>query len=307
MDFQDNDNNNEELMSIFQSESEEILEHIFENLMSLEKKPGDRELSATLYRNMHSLKGAIRMVGFNNIQTIIHKIEDIFDAVNTNQMVLEPDKLTLITKSVELAAKYLQESIQSGREIIGEDFNPTVSALEYMAEVELNPEFSQPQHIEAIDEMAGFAGLADLDNLMEMAQAAEAKVEAPEPPKNSCLEHQEEINYGFNTCFELINSIVPEEESQETVILKEEIAKLYERFESSDLYEVKTSLQNILTKLDFVMNATNTFTISEILELSNELSSAAAKFNTSCISEEADGTTFFEIAEKINMLQGSSV
>ena len=79
MNYQDNDNNLQELMSIFQVESEEILERIFENLIALEIKPKDRELTAALYRDLHSVKGAIRMVGFTNIQTIIHKIEDIFD------------------------------------------------------------------------------------------------------------------------------------------------------------------------------------------------------------------------------------
>ena len=306
MDFQNNDNNIQELLGIFQTESEEILERIFENLLALDKIPGDKETSANLYRDMHSLKGAIRMVGFNNIQTIIHKIEDIFDAVNTHNIILGSDKINLITKSIELVSKYLQESIKEGREIISEEINSTISTLEYIAEVDLNPEFNQPQHIAAIDEMASFAGLADLDNLVEMAQAAEAKAQAI-PIDNVCQQNKEEINLGFNTCFELIDSIVPEEESQETVILKEEVAKIYEQFETSNLYEVKTSLQNVLTKIDFVMNATNTFTISEILELRNELSSAAAKYNTSCIEDEDNGMSFFEVAEKINMLQGSSV
>ena len=48
-------------------------------------------------------------------------------------------------------------------------------------------------------------------------------------------------------------------------------------------------------------------TISEILELRNELSSAVAKFSTSCIETEGSGLTFFDVAEKITMLQGSSV
>ena len=312
MDFQNGDNNIEELMSIFQAESEEILERILENLMNLENRPGDKELSATLYRDMHSLKGAIRMVGFNNIQTIIHKIEDIFDVVNTNDIVLESQNINLISKSVEIVARYLQESVKNGREIIGEEFNSTVSALEYMSSVDLNPEFNQPQHIAAIDELAGFAGMADLDSLAELAAAAEAKVNAPQPVVNNdnndnLQKYQEEVNAGFNSCFEIIDSIVPEEESQETVILREEVGKIYDILKDFDLYEVKTSLQNVMTKLDFVMNATNTFTISEILEMRNDLSSAAAKFNTSCISEEPSGTSFFEIAEKMNMLQSSSV
>lgn len=311
MSFQENDNNIQELMNIFQNESEELLERIFDNLTLLEENPANKEVSATLYREMHSLKGAIRMVGFSNIQTIIHKIEDIFDAVNSNGTLLSLENINLITKSVELVSKYLQESVKNSREIIGDEFNSTVSALEYMSSVDLNPEFNQPQHIEAIDEIAGFAGMVDLDNLAALAAAAEAKVNNPTPDtttvNNNLLVCQEEVNAEFNTCFEIIDSIVPEEESQETVILKEELEKIYDKLKDFELYEIKTALQNVITKLDFVMNATNTFTISEILEMRNELSSAAAKYNTLCISEEPSGVSCFEIAEKISMLQSSSV
>ena len=89
MDFQDNEQNTQELMNIFQVESEEILDRIFEGLVSYEKKPNDKEVSATLYRDLHSLKGAVRMVGFSNLQMIAHKIEDIFDAVNKNNIKLD--------------------------------------------------------------------------------------------------------------------------------------------------------------------------------------------------------------------------
>ena len=50
LDFQDNDNNIQELMNIFQAESEEILERIFENLLAFENKPTDKELAATISR-----------------------------------------------------------------------------------------------------------------------------------------------------------------------------------------------------------------------------------------------------------------
>ena len=288
MDFQDNENNIQELFSIFQVESEEILERIFENLLLLEKSPTNKEVSASLYRDLHSLKGALRMVGFNNLQTIIHKIEDIFDKINTSSVILNKDNFLVITKSLEFVMKYLQDSVENQREIVGDNFSSTVSALEYLCDIELSAtEMPIPDII---------------TNLAEIAQA--------ENTNNEQLElqsHQEEINFGFNKCFEIIDSIVPEEESQEIVILKEELGKIYEILEDTNIYEVKTSLQNVLTKLDFVMNATNTFTISEILEMRNELSTAAAKFNTSCIDEVSSGITFFDIAEKITMLQGSSV
>ena len=285
MDFQDNENNIQELMSVFQQEAEEIFDRIFDNLLTLESKPNDKELTATLYRDLHSLKGAFRMIGFNNIQNIIHKIEDIFDKINSSGASLDLEKIKIISKSLEFAYKYMSESVRNNREIIGDEFTPTISTLEYICDVELSMEND------------GF-----LANIIATAEGL-----AEENKDSDFQSHQEEINFIFNNCFELIDGIVPEEESQDIVIIKEDIAKIYDYIKDSNLFEVKTALQNVMTKLDFVMNATNTFTISEILEMRNELSSAAAKFNTCCIDEDSSGISFFDVAEKITMLQGSSV
>ena len=284
MSFKDNENNIQELMSIFQVESEDILERIFENILLYEKKPSDKEISATLYRDLHSLKGAIRMVGFNNIQNIIHKIEDIFDRINSLNLVLNTEKCLLITKSLELVSKYLHESVENQREIIGPEFNPTISALEYIVDNNDSTNSILPIINIEVNQQP------DLNNEVEMLQNI-----------------QEQINFAFNNSFEIIDSITPEEESQEIVILKEEVANIFEKVKDTSLYEVKTSLQNVLTKLDLVMNATNVLTISEILEIRNDLTSAAAKFNTSCIETDTSKITFFDIAEKVSMLQGGSV
>lgn len=287
MDFLDNDNsNNKEVMSIFQVESEDILERIFSNLFSLESTPANKEIIGAVYRDLHSLKGAVRMVGFNNIQNIIHKMEDIFDAVNNDQYVFEQNIIILMSRTLEIVSKYLQESIKNNREIIGEEYGATISNLEYIIDVEIPEAAQNPKPV------ASIASVAE----------AEQNTISSELSAN-----QEAINLLFNNCFEIIDGIVPEEESQDIVILREEVQSIYEYFKDTNLYEVKSALENILTKLDFVMNATNTFTISEILELRNELSSAASKFTTSCIETEASGITFFDVAEKINMLQGSSV
>ena len=100
---------------------------------------------------------------------------------------------------------------------------------------------------------------------------------------------------------------MPEEEFPDIVILKEEVQKIFDILKDENLYEVKTLLQDVLVKLDFVMNATSTFTISEILELRNSLSSAAGTFNTMLKSVESSETTFFDVAEKVVMLQSSCV
>jgi len=313
LDFQENENT-QELLSIFHIEVEEILNHILDHLLALELTPSDKEVSATLYRELHSAKGAVRMVGFNNIQTIIHKVEDIFDKVSSKSIELKPEQITAITRSIEIVSKYINESVQNQREILGEEFGPTVSALEFICDIELdenNLNYAEtdsiPSGLGDIEALLAIANAAD-ENSSEETKTAPIKKETNQPQESKFSpEVQEQITYSFNNCFEIIDSIVPEEESQETVLLREDVAQIYEKLKDTDLFEVKTSLQNVLTKLDFVMNATNTFTISEILEMRNELSSAAAKFNTSCISIESSKTSFFDIAEKISMLQGSSV
>ena len=284
MDFLDNENsdNNKEVMSIFQSESEEIIDRIFNNLFALESTPANKEIIGFVYRDLHSLKGAVRMVGFNNIQNILHKMEDIFDGANNDKFLLDNEAIKLMSRSLESVSKFLQESIRNNREIIDESYSAIISNLEYVLEVEM-------QEQQAMD------------------TASIASIAAADLKQDKLAAYQEEINFAFNNCFEIIDGIVPEEESQDIVILQEEVQKIYEFFKDSNLYEVKSSLENILTKIDFVMNATNTLTISEILELRNELSSAAAKYNTSCIETENSGLTFFDVAEKITMLQGSSV
>ncbi len=287
MDFLDNDNsNNKEVMSIFQVESEDIIERIFSNLFSLESTTANKEIIGAVYRDLHSLKGAVRMVGFNNIQNLIHKMEDIFDAVNNDQYVFEQNVIMLMSRTLEIVSKYLQESIKNSREIIGEEYGATISNLEYIIDVEIPEAANTPKPAASIASVAE----AEQNTVSEDLSA-----------------NQEAINLLFNNCFEIIDGIVPEEESQDIVILREEVQNIYEYFKDTNLYEVKSALENILTKLDFVMNATNAFTISEILELRNELSSAASKFTTSCIETEDSGITFFDVAEKINMLQGSSV
>lgn len=268
-------------MEIFRSESDEILERIFNNLFSLESTPANKELTNNVYRDLHSLKGAVRMIGYNNIQTILHKMEDIFDSVNSNKFCLNVDILKVLINSLEVVARFLQESIKNNREIIDDSYTTTIAELEKLS----GEENEQPS-----------PAISDIQ-----------EVKPSNSSNKELIKNQEAINYAFNNCFEIIDSIVPEEESQDIIILEEEVQKIYEFFKDSDLYEVKTSLENIITKIDFVMHATNTLTISEILELRNELSSAVAKFSTSCIETESSGLTFFEVAEKISMLQVSSI
>ena len=282
MDFQDNDNNKEEMTDIFQAETEDILDRIFESLSLLKSQSQNKDLIFSIYRELHSLKGAVRMAGYNKIQALIHKIEDVFDACISDNLLFDSEKTDVVTESIELVSKYIQDSIANGHEFTDSEYEQMITSIEYICSKEYKPSKKSSNSFTKIN------------------NKSEETLLSP-----NLRDSQEVINRKFNQCFELIDGIVPEEESQETIILRETIQELYNLLENYDLYEVKTHIENSLTKLDFAINSTNIFTISEILDLRNELSSAAAKFNTSIIDDSPTESTFFDAAEKVNLMQNN--
>ena len=61
-----------QLLAIFRMESEERLAKLDSGLLSLEKNPADPELLEELFREMHSLKGAARMLHLLPIESTTH-------------------------------------------------------------------------------------------------------------------------------------------------------------------------------------------------------------------------------------------
>lgn len=66
-----------EILNIYKVESEEIIESFNDGFLDLEKNPTDKTPLKKMFQLAHSLKGASRMIGFNSVQDIAHKLEDI--------------------------------------------------------------------------------------------------------------------------------------------------------------------------------------------------------------------------------------
>ena len=111
-----------EILKIFKIESEEIIQELNDGLLILEKNPKDKTPLKKLFQLAHSLKGAARMIGFNSIQDIAHKIEDVLslwrkDTVEIKVAFFEElynacDFLSsLVEKSVEQKSNYFDEKV----------------------------------------------------------------------------------------------------------------------------------------------------------------------------------------------------
>ncbi len=103
-----------EMMSIFKIESEEHLKNLNKGLLSLEEKPGSKELLDELFRTAHSIKGAARMMGFSKIEAIAHKIEDIFGLIRKGEAALSPNDFDGIYEGVDVVSRIIDKISSEG-------------------------------------------------------------------------------------------------------------------------------------------------------------------------------------------------
>ncbi len=84
----------EKLTKTFITETKERLERVGKLLIDLEKKPDDEETVKELFREAHTIKGSARMLGFEQIGEIAHKTEDIFGAIQKEEVSVTKDMIS---------------------------------------------------------------------------------------------------------------------------------------------------------------------------------------------------------------------
>ncbi|MFH1860726.1 MAG: hybrid sensor histidine kinase/response regulator [bacterium] len=70
----------------FKEETDERLQRLDRNFVSLETNPDDENVIAEIFRDAHTLKGSAKMVGLFEINQIGHKMEDVLGKVKEKQI-----------------------------------------------------------------------------------------------------------------------------------------------------------------------------------------------------------------------------
>lgn len=97
-----------QLLAMFRVESEERLAKLDSGLLNLEKNPADPELLEELFREMHSLKGAARMLHLLPIESATHALEGILNAARKGEAPLTPAGIDALDSGL----KHLRAQIQ---------------------------------------------------------------------------------------------------------------------------------------------------------------------------------------------------
>lgn len=77
--------NRSELMGVFLSEAEELLQLLEIEILNLEQQGDSPQIIHNIFRIAHTLKGSSAAMGFEEIKQLTHEMENIFDKIR-NQL-----------------------------------------------------------------------------------------------------------------------------------------------------------------------------------------------------------------------------
>ncbi|MFW6048351.1 MAG: chemotaxis protein CheA, partial [Candidatus Natronoplasma sp.] len=112
----------EKFQEMFEEETKEQIEKMNEDLLLLEKDPSDLELIEEIYRASHTLKGMAGTMGYEGIQKISHRMEELFDDIKNEEDKVDERLFELLFECVDMI-----EILATGEE---EDYQYLIDELD---------------------------------------------------------------------------------------------------------------------------------------------------------------------------------
>ncbi len=106
----------QEIIDDFIQESQEGLDELDADLVTLETNPEDAQLLNKVFRVMHTLKGAAGFMGFNSIQATAHKSEDVLNKIRSGEFVSSPQIVDVLLQALDVIKSLMKNLADSGKE-----------------------------------------------------------------------------------------------------------------------------------------------------------------------------------------------
>jgi len=117
----------QELLEGFLTETAELLEKMDDDLVALEKAPDDMELLNSIFRSIHTVKGASSFLGFELLVKVTHKTEDVLNRLRKSELAVSAEIMDVILEATDLV-KLLVADIKNG-EIVEREIDAVVAKL----------------------------------------------------------------------------------------------------------------------------------------------------------------------------------
>ncbi len=104
------------LLEDFADETREHLEALERSLLRLETDSADRELLNTIFRSMHTIKGASEYLGFERIARLTHRLENLLDLFREGSLPADSVAVDLLIDARDRIGDLISQVEESGQE-----------------------------------------------------------------------------------------------------------------------------------------------------------------------------------------------
>ncbi|MGG1598415.1 chemotaxis protein CheW [Paenibacillus naphthalenovorans] len=101
-------------LSMFIDESRDHLQAMNEHLLSLENSPEDVSIVQHIFRSAHTLKGMSATMGFEDLASLTHEMENVLDLVRNHKLQMDSFIFDCIFKSLDALEMMVEDIIQGG-------------------------------------------------------------------------------------------------------------------------------------------------------------------------------------------------
>ena len=225
-----------EILNIYKAESEEIIQEVNDDFLTLEKNPKDKTPLKKLLQLVHSLKGASRMISFTSVQDISHKLEDILSYWKKEDITININSFQLIYEVCDYLTALVEKSVKQKTNYEDKNLLLFINKLNNL----INSNKTIP-----VDKM---------DKL----------------PDNYLAEKSIDIKaFILELLFVIGKNNVKEDEENAFLVISEDIKQLAEIFEPTNYNEVKEKIAAILSNISLDNDICNESLKHNIIELKN--------------------------------------
>ena len=111
-------------LGIFLDESQEHIQALNDNLLTLEQDPENEDSINEIFRAAHSLKGMAGTMGYKRLQKLTHVTEDVFSAIRGGQMKVASNLIDILFQALDAIQGYVDTIRDTSDE--GEDDNESI-------------------------------------------------------------------------------------------------------------------------------------------------------------------------------------
>lgn len=141
-------------LEMFIEESKDHLQAINDELLKLETDPNNTAIINEIFRSAHTLKGMAGSMGFDDLASLTHQMENVLDLLRNSKLVITTEIMDVIFKCVDFIEKMV-DSVEQG----GDGKENVVDIVQQLEQIQ-NP--SSAHHADVLDASLEVAVAAEL-------------------------------------------------------------------------------------------------------------------------------------------------